>query len=65
MTPKPKCCWPGCIADGFVSSGNVAGAIVCRDHFDITNGKKQSELTEYERGVIETLHHLFLRAYPK
>lgn len=37
-TAIAKCDWPGCARDAFCTSGNVGGALVCHEHFPITNG---------------------------
>lgn len=48
----PACEWPGCTNPGLCRSGNAGGALVCEDHFGITNGKAAEELTAEERQVI-------------
>lgn len=50
-----KCAWLHCKAEAFCASGNVAGALVCREHFQITNGKSDEELTPYERWCMATM----------
>lgn len=47
-----RCQWPGCYSEALCSSGNVAGALVCREHFKVTNGKADSELSPDERAAM-------------
>lgn len=46
------CDWPDCDNEAMCSSGNAGGALVCREHFAITNGKDESELSDEERKAI-------------
>lgn len=47
-----KCQWPGCDSDALCQSGNVGGALVCADHFKITNGKNR---TAEQEGIMKLL----------
>ena len=38
VLPPVRCDWPGCMNEPICTSGNVNGALVCREHFSITNG---------------------------
>ena len=35
---EPHCEWLGCTAPALCQSGNFGNRLVCRDHFQITNG---------------------------
>jgi hypothetical protein len=46
------CYWHGCENVAFCASGNAGGALVCRTHFSITNGKAVDELEPDEAAAI-------------
>ncbi|MDE2099462.1 MAG: phosphohydrolase [Patescibacteria group bacterium] len=52
---KETCEWPGCSNEALCSSGNVGGALVCSEHFAITNGKEAGELTPHELACMEKM----------
>ena len=43
LPPKELCAWPGCTNEALCTTGNLGGALVCRDHFEVTNGKAMLE----------------------
>ncbi len=53
-----NCQWPGCTKPALCASGNVAGALVCSEHFDITNGAPE-DATEQD---IENMKQMILVA---
>lgn len=55
IKPKSICEWPECKDEALCSSGNVNGALVCKDHFKITNGKSIDELSADELRTMEAI----------
>lgn len=49
------CEWPGCSAKPLCVSGNVGGALVCKRHFRITNGKTEQELSIRQKQVMASM----------
>ena len=43
------CDWPGCSNPALCATGNAGGALVCRRHFEVTNGRAESDLLSHER----------------
>jgi len=56
------CDWPGCINPALCSSGNAGGALVCSEHFSITNGKDAHEITPEEEAAIKQAYRNYLAA---
>jgi hypothetical protein len=44
------CDFPGCIRPAICASGNVGGALVCSQHFKLTNGTPKDHLSNKDLG---------------
>lgn len=47
------CDWPRCRNKAFCATGNAGCALVCRRHFQITNGKTYEQLNSRELCAIQ------------
>lgn len=50
-----RCEWPDCKNEALCESGSVNGALVCKDHFKITNGKSIDDLSADELQIVEAM----------
>lgn len=53
---EPEICeWPGCTNEALCTTGNAGGALVCRHHFKITNGKSADEVLPHELEAMQMM----------
>jgi hypothetical protein len=55
MKTETTCDWPGCTNEMLCCSGNVLGARVCSEHFEITNGRPGDDYTPDEVKALQAM----------